>query len=131
LSRLEDQKTLILAYWKIMMSFMGCKKFPSIILVSKNYLTMSTHDFQPWLLTSLMILILKPWQCKQHSDWIKWKEAIETELGSLRKQEVFSNVISTPPRTYPVGFKWGFIRKQNENNEVVRYKARLVAQGFT
>jgi hypothetical protein len=25
----------------------------------------------------------------------------------------------------------GFIQKQNENGEVVRYKARLVAQGFT
>ena len=24
-----------------------------------------------------------------------------------------------------------FIRKRNENNEVVRYKARLVAQGFS
>jgi len=30
-----------------------------------------------------------------------------------------------------VGFKWVFVRKRNENNEVVRYKARLVAQGFT
>jgi hypothetical protein len=30
-----------------------------------------------------------------------------------------------------MGFKWVFIRKRNENNEVVRYKARLVAQGFT
>jgi hypothetical protein len=30
-----------------------------------------------------------------------------------------------------MGFKWVFIRKWNENNEVVRYKAMLVAQGFT
>lgn len=30
-----------------------------------------------------------------------------------------------------MGFKWVFIRKRNENNEAVRYKARLVAQGFT
>jgi hypothetical protein len=28
-------------------------------------------------------------------------------------------------------FKWVFIHKQNKNNEVVRYKARLAAQGFT
>jgi hypothetical protein len=48
-------------------------------------------------------------ECKRRSDWIKWKEAIEAELDSLRKKEVFSNVISTPPRTYPVGFKWVFI----------------------
>jgi hypothetical protein len=37
----------------------------------------------------------------------------------------------TPPRTFPVEFKWVFVRKRNENNEVVRYKVRLVAQGFT
>jgi hypothetical protein len=67
---------------------------------------------------------------KQRSDWIKGKEAIEAELDSLRKREVFSNVIPTPPRTYPIRFKWVFIWKRNENNEVVRYKARLVAQGF-
>jgi len=30
-----------------------------------------------------------------------------------------------------MGFKWVFVRKWNENNEVVKYKARLVAQGFT
>jgi hypothetical protein len=70
-------------------------------------------------------------ECKQRSDWIKWKEAIEAELDSLRKRQVFSNVIPTPPMTYPVRFKWVFIRKRNENNEIVRYKARLVAQGFT
>jgi hypothetical protein len=40
-------------------------------------------------------------------------------------------MIPTPPRTFFVWFKWVFVRKRNENNEVVRYKARLVAQGFT
>jgi hypothetical protein len=39
--------------------------------------------------------------------------------------------MATPLRTFPVGFKWVFVQKRNENNEVVRYKARLVAQGFT
>ena len=53
------------------------------------------------------------------------------ELASLAKRGVFSSVIPTPPKTFPAGFKWVFIQKWNENNEVVRYKARLVAQGFT
>jgi hypothetical protein len=48
-------------------------------------------------------------ECKQCSDWIKWKEAIESELDSPRKREVFSNVIPMPARTYHVGFKWVFI----------------------
>jgi hypothetical protein len=47
-------------------------------------------------------------ECKQCSNWIKWKEIIEAELDSLRKREVFSNVIPTPLRTYPAGFKWFF-----------------------
>jgi hypothetical protein len=60
-----------------------------------------------------------------------WKEAIEAELNSLKKRKVFTDVIPTPPRIFPVGFKWVFIQKRNENNEVVRYKARVVAQAFT
>ena len=70
-------------------------------------------------------------ECKKRSDWDKWKIAIETEIASLYKRKVFSAVMPTPPGILPVGYKWVFVRKRNENNEVVRYKARLVAQGFT
>jgi len=70
-------------------------------------------------------------ECLKRSDWIKWKEAIEAELLSLNKREVFTAVMPTPRNTFPVGSKWVFVRKRNENNEVVRYKARLIAQGFT
>ena len=31
----------------------------------------------------------------------------------------------------PRGSKWVFVHVGNENNEVVRHEARLVAQGFT
>ena len=31
----------------------------------------------------------------------------------------------------PVGYKWVFVRKRNENNEIIRYKERLVVQGFS
>ena len=31
----------------------------------------------------------------------------------------------------PVGYKWVFVHKRNEKNEIIRYKARLVAQGFS
>ncbi|WVZ79985.1 hypothetical protein U9M48_027505 [Paspalum notatum var. saurae] len=70
-------------------------------------------------------------ECKTRLDWIQWKEAIQAELASLTKRGAFTYAIPTPPRVFPVGFKWVFVRKQNENNEAVRYKARLVAQGFT
>jgi hypothetical protein len=37
----------------------------------------------------------------------------------------------TPPNVKPAAHKWVFIRKSNEKNEVLRYKARLVAQVFS
>jgi hypothetical protein len=70
-------------------------------------------------------------ECKGRSDWNKWKEAIEAKLNSLKKRKLFTEVIPTPHRIFLVGFKWVFIQKRNENNKVVRYKARLVPQGFT
>jgi hypothetical protein len=70
-------------------------------------------------------------ECKRRSDWNKWKETIKAELNSLKKRNVFTEVMSTPPRAFPVGFKWVFVQKRNENNKVVRYKAKLVAHGFT
>ncbi|BBG94674.1 transposable element gene [Prunus dulcis] len=44
---------------------------------------------------------------------------------------VFGHIIPTPPNVNPVGYKWVFTRKRNEKNEISRYKARLVAQGFS
>jgi len=54
-----------------------------------------------------------------------------TELSTLVKHEVFGHVIHIPKGVMHIRYKWVFIRKQNENNEIVRYKARLVAQGFS
>jgi hypothetical protein len=70
-------------------------------------------------------------ECRKRSDWTQWKDEIHIELRSLSKREVFTSVIPTPRNIFSVGYKWVFVRKRNENNEVVRYKARLVAQGFT
>ena len=44
---------------------------------------------------------------------------------------VFGPVYLTPSNVRPVGHKWVFVRKINENNEVVMYKARIVAQSFS
>ena len=70
-------------------------------------------------------------ECKKRFDWSNWKEAIKSELISLNKRIVFGLVGLTPEGVYPVGHKWVFVQKRDENNMVVRYKARLVAQGFT
>ena len=70
-------------------------------------------------------------ECRHRNDWLKWKEAIQTELKSLAKQEIFGLIVQTPKDIKPVGYRWIFVRKRNEKIEIVRYKARLVAQGFS
>lgn len=52
-------------------------------------------------------------------------------MHSLNKGQVFGPVARTPPSVLPLGYKWVFVLKNDENNVVVRYKARLVAQGFS
>ena len=47
------------------------------------------------------------------------------------KRDVFGHVVQTPKGVKLVGYKWVFVHKCNENNGIIRYKARLVAQGFS
>ncbi|KAL2632227.1 hypothetical protein R1flu_016913 [Riccia fluitans] len=70
-------------------------------------------------------------EAKKSTDWREWRAAINVELESLQKCRVFGAVQETPPGFNPVGYKWVFVKKQNDKGEVVRFKARLVAQGFT
>jgi transposase InsO family protein len=59
-----------------------------------------------------------------------WIPAVIEELKSLKEREVFT-VESAVPGRKVVGCKWVFDAKKNDKGEIVRYKARLVAQGFT
>ena len=93
-------------------------------IINNNFSSKIASDLQPDPEPKTMA------ECLKRSDWIKWKEAIEAELLSLKKREVFTSVMPTPRNTFPVGSKWVFVHKRNKNNKVVRYKARLVTQGF-
>jgi hypothetical protein len=53
------------------------------------------------------------------------------ELLSLTKRQVFGLVTRTPPILPRSGSNGRLPRKRDVNNVVVRYKARLVAQGLT
>ena len=44
---------------------------------------------------------------------------------------MFGPIAQTLDNVKPVGYKWVFVRKRNEKNEIVRYKAQLVAQEFS
>lgn len=60
----------------------------------------------------------------------KWIEAMNEEIHSMLKNETWE-LCDLPPNRQAIGNKWIFTVKTNQNNEVERFKARLVAQGFS
>ena len=69
-------------------------------------------------------------EAKASFDWPKWQTTLQAEYQSLRKHNVFGTLVTTLT-TRLVGHKLIFVRKRNAQEEIVRYKVRLVAQGFT
>ena len=59
----------------------------------------------------------------------QWKLAMERELKSFDKNNVFELVKRTPDMNL-IKSRWVFKRKKGSDGEIVSYKARLVAQGF-
>ncbi|CAI7877714.1 unnamed protein product [Closterium sp. NIES-53] len=59
-----------------------------------------------------------------------WKQAMEKELASIKENDVFE-LVDPPKGAYLVGCKWVLKKKLGPDGGVERYKARLVAQGYT
>ncbi|WVZ64135.1 LOW QUALITY PROTEIN: hypothetical protein U9M48_013699 [Paspalum notatum var. saurae] len=58
-----------------------------------------------------------------------WVYAMHEELENFERNQVWI-LVEPPPHCNPVGTKWVFKNKQEEDGVMVRNKARLVAQGF-
>jgi transposase InsO family protein len=63
-------------------------------------------------------------------EWPKWSEACESELKSMQDMNTH-HLVPLPDGRKAVGSKWVFTVKTNEEGNIIRHKARLVAQGFT
>ena len=61
--------------------------------------------------------------------WPQWEAALQAEYDSLKKHKVFGEYSNTLT-TRPVGHKLIFTKKRDAQGRVLRFKVRLVAQGF-
>ena len=59
-----------------------------------------------------------------------WEAAMKTEMMSLKENDVW-DFVKLPADKKTVGSKWVYKIKTGEDGSIQRYKARLVAQGFT
>ncbi|PIL28795.1 hypothetical protein GSI_08839 [Ganoderma sinense ZZ0214-1] len=60
----------------------------------------------------------------------EWLAAMHKELESIAALETFE-LTELPRGRKPIGTKWVFLKKRDTDGRVVRFKARLVAQGFS
>lgn len=64
----------------------------------------------------------------EHSD--KWKSAMVRELNSLHENKTW-RLVDRPKNRNVVKSKWVFKIKKDENNKIEKFKARVVARGFS
>lgn len=57
----------------------------------------------------------------------KWKDIMMTEIESIEKNKTWEIIIFSKG-VNPIGVKWVFKMKLNENKEIDKYKVRLVAK---
>jgi hypothetical protein len=69
-------------------------------------------------------------QAQQDGEWIHWEAACKEELDSLAENQVW-DLCKLPQGRTSVGSRWVFKKKYDQNGTLSRYKARLVAQGYT
>ena len=69
-------------------------------------------------------------EAQSRPDWPLWEKAIEEELATLKAAGTWE-VVDAPEGVNVVGSKWVFRAKKDAAGNIVRYKARLVAQGFS
>ena len=68
-------------------------------------------------------------QALSSPDAEKWAKAMEAELESLHKNQVWE-LSELPPGRKAVRSKWVFKRKHDADGNIERYNARLVAHGY-
>ena len=69
-------------------------------------------------------------QVQSCSDWPCWKEAMDHEMEALEHAGTWT-IVKWVLNTNVVSCKWVFKLKQQADGSIDKYKARLVAQGFT
>ena len=70
------------------------------------------------------------WEIQRRSDYKDFVAAQKVELKALQSKKAWV-VVKIPPGANIVGSKWVYKVKRDGKNQVIKYKARVVAQGFS
>ena len=90
----------------------------------------SEHIVNMALMAEIMGSIKEPTSATEALEDPKWKEAMESEYDSIIKNGTWL-LVDRPPRRKVIGTKWVYKVKYKSDGSLEKYKARLVAQGFS
>lgn len=96
----------------------------------RNYVSYeaSSPSFKAFVASLQLVSVPKDWKMAKEDP--KWRAAMVEEHEALIKNKTW--VLTTlPTGKRAVSYKWVFTIKQNEEGKVERYKARLVARGYS
>ncbi|RSH90639.1 hypothetical protein EHS25_001244 [Saitozyma podzolica] len=71
-----------------------------------------------------------PHEAKRTGEAKQWLEAMASEIANIESKGTWREVVVPENRT-PIGVRWVFKRKRDEKGQVVRWKARIVAKGYS
>ena len=69
-------------------------------------------------------------EAKASPEWPEWEKGVQAEMDILNKMGTWK-LEELPKDRETVGCKWVFLKKTDQQGNITRYKARLVAQGFS
>ncbi|PIL37456.1 transcription factor [Ganoderma sinense ZZ0214-1] len=69
-------------------------------------------------------------EAKRRPEWPRWEEAMKEEMEALSKHGTW-RLEHPPPGTNIVSCRWVFHAKKDASGNISRYRARLVARGFS
>ncbi|GBL73742.1 Retrovirus-related Pol polyprotein from transposon TNT 1-94 [Araneus ventricosus] len=93
--------------------------------VSDDSLLHTTDDKDP------EVFIPKTYKQAVESDHcVDWQRAMKDEIYTMHSRGVWK-LVDPPSNTKPVGCRWVYTIKRDEKGKIVRFKAQLVAQGYS
>jgi len=71
------------------------------------------------------------WEALESAEGEQWGTAMDEELARLREMGMWELTEDMPEGCVPIGNRWVFTKKKDENGNTIRCKARLITQGFS